>query len=74
MIEGMKIVRANQFHLLVNYDTTHENSESKSTSSLSKSMIVCMKIVKAIQYHFLPNHNRTHVKSEIKPISSLSKQ
>ena len=36
MIEGMKIVKANQYHLLANYDTTHENSESKQIASLSK--------------------------------------
>ena len=34
MIEGMKIVKANQYHLLANYDTTHENSE-KQTNSIS---------------------------------------
>ena len=33
MIEGMKILKANQYHLLANHDTTHENSESKPISS-----------------------------------------
>ena len=36
MIERMKILKANQYHLLANYDTTHENSEGKPISSLSK--------------------------------------
>ena len=36
MIEFMKIVKANQYHLLANHDRMHENSESKPISSLSK--------------------------------------
>ena len=36
MIQGMKIVKANQCHLLTNLDRMHENSESKPISSLSK--------------------------------------
>ena len=34
----MKIVKANQYHLLANYDITHENRESKPISSLSRTM------------------------------------
>ena len=36
MIECMKSVKSNQYHLLANDDRTHENSESKPISSLSK--------------------------------------
>ena len=36
MIERMKIVKANQYYLLANCDTMHENSEIKPISSLSK--------------------------------------
>ena len=56
MIECMKIVKANQYHLLANYDRRHEISQSKPISSLSKLMIKRMKIGKANQYHLLANH------------------
>ena len=36
MIQRMKIVKANQYHLLANYDSMHENSESNPISFLSK--------------------------------------
>ena len=36
MIDGMKIVKTNQYDLLANYDRMHENSESKPISSLRK--------------------------------------
>ena len=34
--QRMKIVKANQYHLLANHDRTHENSEIKPISSLRK--------------------------------------